>query len=210
MPSNPFITSTAEEASSVPVQEKRDRDVLLGDYDFTVGPQQPPRTTIFHGEGFPRAVVETVAPVWVMSVHGGAGASTVASLLPGALESRQVWPVSRTGTTPTRVLLVARTHAHGLKMLNRATSQWAGADLPEAQMQLVGTVLVADGPSPAKALLKDLRQAAAMSPRTWHLTWNEKWRTLVALDDHPLNTRGRMTVRSLKKTLAQPAEPAPL
>lgn len=202
MPSNPFLVSNDEPVGSVAVQEKRERDVLLGEYEFTVGPQQPPRTTTFQGRGFPLALMGEVAPVWLMGVHGGAGASTLASLLTGAAESHQAWPLSHAEEPPAHVLLVARTHAHGLAALKRATSQWASGELPEAQVQLLGTVLVADGPSPAKALVKELRQVGAMSPRTWHLTWNEQWRSLTSADDHPLNTRGRMTVRSLSKALS--------
>lgn len=201
MPSNPFIVSD-EPVGAVAVQEKREADPLLGDFDFAVGPQQPPLTAMFKGKGFPQALMGEVAPVWLMSLHGGSGASTVASLLPGAKVTLQEWPLSQVEFRPAPVLLVARTHAHGLATLKRATSQWADGSLPEDHVQLMGTVLVADGPAPAKALMKELRTVAAMSPRTWHLTWNEQWRSLVASDDHPLNTRGRMTVRSITKALS--------
>lgn len=107
---------------------------------------------------------------WVVGAHGGAGETTLATLLrlPGAGRS---WPVAAGNPLP--VLLVARTHASGLLRAQAALRHWAAG----APVNLVGLVLIADAPGRLPRPLRDLRQhVAAGAPRFWSLPWVESWR----------------------------------
>src|SRR5690606_18284474 len=77
--------------------------------------------------------------LWVVGTHGGAGETTVAELLEGAGTQRR-WP--REAHAP--VLLVARTHARGLRAAQLAMRAWAAGQTPP--LELIGLLLVADAP----------------------------------------------------------------
>ncbi len=72
------------------------------------------------------------------------------------------------------MVLVARTHAHGLTAAQTAIREWAAGD---AQVLLLGLVLIADAPG---RLPHGLRQMAALIaggvPALWSLPWIEAWR----------------------------------
>ena len=56
--------------------------------------------------------------VWWVGVHGGAGESTLESLFAGSRAAEHRWPAGR-GEKPA-VVLVARTHAQGLRAVQTA------------------------------------------------------------------------------------------
>ena len=55
------------------------------------------------------------AAVWWLGAHGGAGESTLEELFSGSRAADHSWPLAAAGEPPARVVLVARTHAHGLR-----------------------------------------------------------------------------------------------
>lgn len=121
--------------------------------------------------------------VWISSCHGGAGASTLAALIPPASSAGRYWPVPEP-PGEARVLLVARTHASGLTAAQAAARQWAAGGLPT--VKLLGLVAIADTagrlPKPLKELL---RLISGGVPQVWQLPWVEALR----LGDPPEQTK---------------------
>lgn len=116
-----------------------------------------------------------VAPsVWVLGVHGGAGESTVASLVPSWEAAGHAWP-RPVEHSSAPVLLVARTHMRGLMAARAAATQWAAGIVPQAEV--LGLVLIADAPGRLPRALRDLAQIVSGGvPRAWTVPWIESWR----------------------------------
>src|SRR5947209_2023534 len=68
---------------------------------------------------------EERAAVWWLGAHGGAGESTLEELFAGSRAAGHAWPLVPASEPPARVVLVARTHAHGLKAAQLAIRDWA-------------------------------------------------------------------------------------
>jgi hypothetical protein len=114
------------------------------------------------------------AGVWWLGAHGGAGETTLEELFSGSRAADRSWPLTAADRPPARVVLVARTHAHGLTAAQSAIREWAAGD---AQVLLLGLVLIADAPG---RLPHSLRQFADLIaggvPAVWSLPWIEAWR----------------------------------
>lgn len=125
------------------------------------------------------------ARLWVVGVHGGAGETTLARLIPGARSAGRAWPrLPATSYTRTPVLLVARSHVAGLEAARRAATHWASGAVGD--VDLLGLVIVADAPGRLPRPLRDLAaHVAGAPPRTWRMPWVEAWRLGQDLD---LNT----------------------
>lgn len=172
MTMNPWLPRTSSEptASLEPVRQQSEH-------------RRPAALAPQHGVPVPDmvdqlSIREQPAPaaLWWLGVHGGAGESTLARLVPGGRPAGHAWPrPPATTRTPTRVLLVARSHASGLGAAQKAATHWAAGGL--ADVHLLGLVIVADAPG---RLPRPLRELAALIaggvPRTWHLPWVEDWR----------------------------------
>ncbi len=108
-------------------------------------------------------------PVFVRGAHGGAGASTLAHLVPGLLES--VRPVAG----GQRVVLVCRSHANGLVRAQSLLAAWA--QTPGTPVRVEGLVVNADAPGRLPRPLRhvvDLLSGAV--PHVWTVPWVEAWR----------------------------------
>ena len=130
------------------------------------------------GERFSRRLVAASTAnvtLWWVGAHGGAGESTLEQLLEGSRASGHAWPCGELGTglTPS-VLLVARTHARGLRAAQLLAMEWASGSVP---VVLHGLVLIADAPGKLPKPLKDFAHVVSGAvPRVWHLPWVEAWR----------------------------------
>jgi hypothetical protein len=114
------------------------------------------------------------AAVWWLGAHGGAGESTLEELFCGSRAADHSWPLAAANVAPTRVVLVARTHARGLRAAQSAIREWAGAD---ARVLLLGLVLIADAPGRLPHGLRQLSDLIAGGvPAVWSLPWIEAWR----------------------------------
>ena len=112
---------------------------------------------------------------WWLGCHGGAGTSTLAAALPSGADAGRYWPVLDPPAV-TRVVLVARTHAYGLRAAQMAARQWASGMLP-GHVQLLGMVVIADAPGRLPKPLRELlRLISGGVPRTWELPWVEALR----------------------------------
>ena len=114
------------------------------------------------------------ADLWWLGVHGGAGESTLSSLVPSWEAADHGWPRIPGGKSP-RVVLVARSNMHGLQCAQLAATQWAAGLVPH--VELVGLVVVADAPGRLPRPLRDFLQVVKGGvPRTWQVPWVEAWR----------------------------------
>lgn len=129
------------------------------------------------GEGLPLRMVRPTSVLWLVGAHGGAGETTLAGLDPRWAEGNRSWPTPVELDDNCPCLLVARTHASGLRSAQTALRQWASGALG-ASTPLLGLVLVPDAPG---RLPKPLRELAAHvgggAPRVWNLSWVDAWRT---------------------------------
>ena len=150
---------------------------------LTVAPQPPRGEAAGQGGVVPPAAedclprrevaAEDRAAVWWVGAHGGAGESTLEELFSGSCAAEHAWPI-RVGQPPARVVLVARTNAHGLKAAQRAVREWAAGDVP---VLLLGLVLIADAPGRLPHALRQLADLIAGGvPAAWSLPWIEAWR----------------------------------
>ena len=72
------------------------------------------------------------------------------------------------------MVLVARTHAYGLRAAQSAIREWAAGDV---EVLLLGLVLLADAPGRLPHALRQLAGLIAGGvPAVWSLPWIEAWR----------------------------------
>ncbi len=107
---------------------------------------------------------------WWLGVHGGAGVSTLAVMVPGGADAVRRWPDPAKGG-PAPVVLVARAHAQGMARARAAARQWATSGVP-AGLRLAGLVVVAAAPGRLPAHLADqVRLLRATVPAVWPVPW---------------------------------------
>lgn len=108
-------------------------------------------------------------PWWWVGCHGGAGVSTLSGMVPGGRDAEREWPMPVDGHF-SRVVLVARTNAPGLRAAQAAARQWASGRVPG--VTLLGLVAVADAPGRMpRALNELLRLVGGGVPKVWQVPW---------------------------------------
>lgn len=111
---------------------------------------------------------------WWLGCHGGSGTSTLTAAVSGGADAGRYWPVPDAPGTA-RVVLVTRTHAHGLRAAQAAARQWASGALPG--VRLLGLVAVADAPGRLPRPLRELLSLISGGvPHLWELPWVEPLR----------------------------------
>jgi len=182
-----------------PPEQVEPSPVLGGELAARFGPQEPlTNVSAPSGGGLPTERVTADPLLWVVGVHGGCGASTVAALLgEDALELPQRLPMTPEGAPPPRVLLVARTHATGLHYAGWMAAHWARG---ETGVALLGLVVLDDAPRLPPVLITDIKRVAGMVPALWHLPWVEAWRTSLDLDLATVPRRTRKSITQIRRT----------
>lgn len=120
-----------------------------------------------------RGALSTEGLGWV-GAHGGAGASTLARVL-GGTDLGCAWPDPARGE-PARIMLVARTHADGMRSASRALDALREGRHP-AGMELVALVLVADAPGRLPLVLANRVRILRSAAPVRRLPWIAAWRT---------------------------------
>lgn len=165
---NPWVTSLdVQEQEDVPQETEQHGGEFVG--------AERPQPGI-ESQFPPLPVRDTTenAPVWWLGTHGGAGESTLSALLPGSRGAGHAWPRSVSAPFPPRVVLVARTNAHGLRTAQGAMVEWAAGGV---QAELLGLVLVSDSPGRLPRRLREYCHLLSGGvPRTWYVPWIERWR----------------------------------
>lgn len=117
------------------------------------------------------------ARVTVVATHGGSGARSLAAVLTAAEVCRS-WPIDAEANlaSPVPVLLVCRSHAHGLTSAQRFAREYRDGDCPSG-LFLLGCAVVADAPGRLPIALRRLqRLLAAAVPQLWPVPWVPAWR----------------------------------
>ncbi|WP_052589650.1 DUF6668 family protein [Luteipulveratus mongoliensis] len=199
-PANQFLAVQEAPSPSLDELDQMITDQLLGDEVREDGPAEPPHIELppdAHVPDLVRGGQPVAERLHVVGLHGGAGATTVARWLgPVAIDAGRSLPV---GTTPASVvLLVARTHGHGLDQALGAAQLWASDGL--ADIQLLGVLLVDDTSSDLpKPLAQQAKTVLRAFPNGWRLRWSEQWRQQPVPDVSDMNVRVRRTRTDLVK-----------
>lgn len=160
---NPWISQPAEPEVTPP----QPTEVAAAQARGPVAPQRGVRAPD-HIDRLPVLAHARPAPLWWVGVHGGAGESTLASLVPTWPAAGHAWPYIQDASA--RVMLVARFDARGLRAAQTAATQWAAGLLPH--IELLGLVLMADAPGrPPKALRELAHVVGGGIPRLWTVPW---------------------------------------
>ncbi|MBO9553824.1 DUF6668 family protein [Cellulomonas sp.] len=142
------------------------------------------------------------ASVWWVGAHGGAGETTLSSLVPGWRGTGHAWPVVPTAGSAPRAVVVARTHVRGLRAAQAAAAHWASGRIQP--LDLLGLVLVADAPGRLPKPLRELAQLVGGGfPRVWSVPWTESWR----LGETPTLDSAPREVTRLARDLRSLADP---
>ncbi|RDI67489.1 hypothetical protein [Nocardia pseudobrasiliensis] len=121
--------------------------------------------------------------VWLLGVHGGAGASTLAHVLAPAADSHRRWPGVFDRESP-YVVLVARETIAGLTRAHDLLRQYhAGLAGPS---EVLGLITVAARPGRLPVEIRRYRDVVgALAGEMWQLPWHEEW-ILVEPDQLPV------------------------
>lgn len=191
---NPFLPATPSAAGEEGEEGDELAPVMTSGPARPTGAPAPADPVLYVPDRFTIHPVRPGVTVQVVGLHGGAGASTLASLLgPAALDCGVGLGGLADPSIP--VVLVTRTHAKGLNLVRRVAAQWASGGLD--QVRLLGVVLVDDAPLISKMLHRDLRSAERALPHSWRLNWSEHFRHTIDLPGEATDRRLRRTRKSL-------------
>lgn len=174
---NPFHSVPRQEPQARPVESDPSEDLMDGSPVEMRGPHEPPGVP-FEAAGVLRQEgTMPSATVAVVPLHGGAGSRTVSRVLnlrkgTGGVtwtEAPGVGVVPQAGPA----VLVARTSGIGLERAWAAAREWGTGGLDG--LNLLGLVLVADAPKPARPLAGSIRRVGRMYPRAWRIGWVPEW-----------------------------------
>lgn len=179
---NPFTTAAVAPSDLTTSDESGPHDAPV----VTAGPVSPPggpapaaRSRLIHRSDRQ----EPGGGLWVVGLHGGAGATTTSRLLrarglsapSGRMHAAE--PLSaRPGALPNSigpVVLVARVSGVGLACAHQAAQEWSSGVCPV--FDLLGLVLIEDGLRPSAQLAPLMKQVSRMYPRTWRMPWVQPW-----------------------------------
>ncbi|WP_369122483.1 DUF6668 family protein [Marinitenerispora sediminis] len=177
---NPWITvATPATSADEPEVDAEELPRVTGPQRPHVGVPVPQSSDLLS-----RRSVPEFEGLWWLGVHGGAGETTLARLIEASRVAHHAWPEPVSASQSSRVtmpsqlakvILVARTHAHGLRAAQLAATEWASGAVPG--VDVLGMVLVADAPGRLPRLLRDMAKVVSGGvPRVWHVPWNESWR----------------------------------
>lgn len=152
------------------------------------GPASPLAQSIAHEttETIPKRAADGEALVHVAGVHGGAGATTLCTLLKGdAVDTHGAWPQSNPWAPAAAggTLLVARTHGRGLDALHNTLTAWHHGAYADA-FPLLGICIIDDAPRLTKGQVARMKTLMGMAPHSWHMPWVESYR----VETHELST----------------------
>ncbi|WP_020108334.1 DUF6668 family protein [Nocardia sp. 348MFTsu5.1] len=144
---------------------------------------------------------------WWLGVHGGAGVSTLTTVLTPSGDARRMWPSGKPGQSPV-VVLVARTHLSGLRAAHNAVIQAAAGGVPGG-LVIAGLVTIPDAPGKLPADLRKYRDVVVRAvDQHWTLPWVPDWRE-TPRNELPNWRPGDVALvgRARRKTLNAQAQP---
>lgn len=151
----------------------------------------------------PIADVARSATLWFMGAHGGSGETAMSSLVAGSAPAQHSWPIHPEGS---RVVVVARSNAAGLRAAQRAAQQWAAGLLPG--VNLLGLVVVADAAGRLPRILRDqVKIVSGGYAQSWFIPWVEAWRFAESTAPEPIPRAVLRIVDELTQLQHQRKEP---
>lgn len=148
--SNPWLSRPTEPEHAVPV-------VTESAVRPPTGPVAPQRGVPSPDRADQLASYDQAQPadLWWLGVHGGAGESSLAALVPEWRAADHGWP-RPPGSAPARVVLTARSNMRGLRAAQTAATQWASGIVPH--VEVLGLVIVSDAPGRLPRPLREFAQ----------------------------------------------------
>ncbi|MEV7727070.1 DUF6668 family protein [Streptomyces sp. NPDC087917] len=137
--------------------------------DASAPPQQPIADNSFPASA---TLSETSSVSW-MNAHGGAGATTLATVF-GGFDAGSRWPDPAGGASG-RILLVARTHASGLQAVSQVLDMIRKNEQPSGSV-LQAVVLVADAPGRLPQELAKRIKVIGSVVKIHRIPWIPAWR----------------------------------
>lgn len=167
--SNPWLSRPTEPEHAVPVVTESAVRPPTGPVAPQRGVPSPDRADQLASYDQPQR-----ADLWWLGVHGGAGESSLAALVPEWRAADHGWP-RPPGSAPARVVLTARSNMRGLRAAQTAATQWASGIVPH--VEVLGLVIVSDAPGRLPRPLREFAQLVSGGlPRTWTVPWIDSWR----------------------------------
>ncbi|MBF6416879.1 hypothetical protein [Nocardia cyriacigeorgica] len=143
--------------------------------------------------------------VWLLGVHGGAGASSLAHVLAPAADSGRRWPGVFDRESPFVVLVCRETIAGLTRAHDLLRQHHAGFAGPS---EVLGLITVAARPGRMPAEIRRYREVVgSLAGRMWQVPWYEEW-TLVEPEKLPVWAPG--VEPPLKKRRIDPLDEVPL
>lgn len=131
---------------------------------------------------------------YYLAAHGGAGATTLATLDPDGADAGGVWPTHNDGQN---VVVVARESATGLRAARRFAQQWGAGQAPGATVLALVTIPAQPGKRPP-TIRRELRKTAGMFPLHYGMDWNDD-RLIETADNHSPTKRDQRIIRTIHK-----------
>lgn len=132
---------------------------------------------------------------WVLSAHGGAGATTVAHWL-GWNDAHGAWPVP-TGGAPSRVIVCAHITRQGLAAAKKTALQWASGQLNG--IDLIGVIFI--NPLPGKIpkpLREEMKLVKGAYANAWTIGYIKEARTALSAHQIPITRPIKKMISDLK------------
>ena len=145
--------------------EREAESVRQGPEIWVRGPMVPPEPT-------PASATPRRHSFVFVGTHGGTGVSTLATVY-GSHDCGPDWPPGP--DDPLSVLLVGRTHATGLRSVQRTLEVFRDGEAP-AGLDLDAVVLVADAPGRLPRPLEGHIRVIEESVDVHHVPWVPAWR----------------------------------
>lgn len=162
------------------------------------GPQQG-LLGVAAGENLARFITDDSGIFW-LGTHGGAGESTLVSLL-GGTACHHRWPARAALSSPAdpvQVVLVARQSHHGLQAAKSTALSWATGMQPTVKLRGMVVIAAAPGKTPG-SLSKETRITAGGVPHTWVLPWIEELRLSGSVEQTSLPRQSQRVLAALSE-----------
>lgn len=156
---------------------------------------------------------ECAPALWIISAHGGAGATTLGHVIAPAADAGQQWPVKEENPF---VLIACRSTASGLDAAHSAVLQHCTGSV--APCELLGVVVTADAPGKMPKSLAQRVEVLEDLSKVWLLPYVDEFRRTLVKDLAvwgPKNASeekdvSRRTFRRRKSDSAVPQVPHPV
>lgn len=171
-------------------------DPIVGNREFLMGVQDSSKALAdqlraTEPEPVPPPVKVSQRTLWLVPASGGAGVSTLISLLGEHVVDATMQPPVWSG----RAIIVAPTHEAGLTAAEQLARAKARGELV---YDVMGIIWVHDRPKLSDTTARETRRIGAMFPKLWSMPYEATWRE-PGNDKTPSRHNTKLLIRSLNK-----------